>query len=490
VTNLKNAVTSGRLANAYLFSGPHGVGKTSMARIFAKSLNCKEGPTIRPCQKCPACLEISHSRSLDVIEIDGASNRGIEEIRTLRENVKFAPTSGTFKIYIIDEVHMLTTEAFNALLKTLEEPPKFVKFIFATTQPQRLLPTIISRCQRFNFRRISLIQIIGQLKKILTQEKIAIEDKVIAAIARASEGSLRDAESILDQLIVFNQDKLSLEDVSALLGVIKEEALFALTEKIIEKDAKAAIELLNKLLDEGKDSTMLLANLLQHFRNLMIAKISQGDAELIDLPEEVCAKLYQQSQSFSLEEIIRSFNILVNTQEMTKRLDSGLIALEIGIIKLTQEKTSTSSSARSEIPKTPKVAVKPQEKTVLPDEANRNPVANDPQHLAVVKNSWHKIIENLKTTKMSLASYLHAGSPLGLKDDILTVSLPKNYSLHKEVLEKNENRSVIEKAIEGVLNLKLRLDFILSKEEAELDNVDVSPLIQSALDTFNAKKIK
>ncbi len=238
VTTLKNAIQKNRLAHAYLFAGPRGVGKTSTARILAKTLNCKAGPTLNPCQKCSSCIEISQGRSLDVIEIDGASNRGIDEIRTLRENVKFAPSGGKFKIYIIDEVHMLTTEAFNALLKTLEEPPEFVKFIFATTQPHKVIPTILSRCQRMDFRFIPVMEIIAQLERIVKAEKIDVDKEVLFAIARSSEGSLRDAESVLDQLTSFSKEKISLKDVISVLGLVEQDALFEITDKIIQKDAK------------------------------------------------------------------------------------------------------------------------------------------------------------------------------------------------------------------------------------------------------------
>ncbi|MDD5195875.1 MAG: DNA polymerase III subunit gamma/tau, partial [Candidatus Omnitrophica bacterium] len=220
VTTLKNAIQRNRLAHAYLFAGPRGVGKTSTARILARALNCKEGPTLNPCGKCPSCIEIAQGRSFDVIEIDGASNRGIDEIRVLRENVKFPPTSGKFKIYIIDEVHQITPDGFNALLKTLEEPPPFVKFIFATTHPQKVIPTILSRCQRLDFRRIPVVEIIAQLERIARQEKIEIDKEVLFAIAKSSDGSLRDAESLLDQLSSFSKEKISLKDIVSVLGIV------------------------------------------------------------------------------------------------------------------------------------------------------------------------------------------------------------------------------------------------------------------------------
>ena len=322
VSTLKSAIEKERLAHAYLFSGPRGVGKTSTARILAKSLNCKEGPTVNPCGKCSCCLEISQGRSLDVIEIDGASNTGVEDVRSLRENVKFSPVSGKFKIYIIDEVHMLSVSAFNALLKTLEEPPEFVKFIFATTHPDKIPSTVLSRCQRLDFRRISAVEIASQLEKIVKSEKIAVDKDVLFAIAKTSDGALRDAESILDQLVSFSKEKVSLKDVISILGLVEQEALFEITDKIIQKDPKRALDLLNRIIDDGKDVNVFLNSLIEHFRNLMIAKVSKGDAKLIDLPQDICQRLLKQSQALSLEDIFTAFNVLVNTHEMSKRMDS------------------------------------------------------------------------------------------------------------------------------------------------------------------------
>lgn len=342
VSTLKSALQKNRVAHAYLFAGPRGVGKTSTARILAKALNCKAGPAVEPCQKCVSCLEISQGRSFDVIEIDGASNRGIDEIRALRESVKFAPTAGKFKIYVIDEVHMLTTEAFNALLKTLEEPPEFVKFIFATTQPNKVIPTILSRCQRFDFRRISVMEIIGQLEKIVKEENIDLDKEVLFALAKSCDGSLRDAESMLDHLVSFSKDKVSLKDVISVLGIVEQEVLFEITDRIIEKDAKGALEILNRIIDQGKDIAVLSNNLIEHFRNLMIAKITKADAQLIDLPQEICERLLQQAGGLSLEEIFGAFNVLVNTQAMSKRLESLRIPLEISLVKLAHDKRSLS----------------------------------------------------------------------------------------------------------------------------------------------------
>jgi DNA polymerase-3 subunit gamma/tau len=496
IATLKSALEKNRLAHAYIFAGPRGVGKTSAARILAKALNCKEGPTVNPCQKCASCLEITQGRSLDVIEIDGASNRGIDEIRTLRENVKFSPTAGKFKIYIIDEVHMLTQEAFNALLKTLEEPPEFVKFIFATTQPHKVLATILSRCQRFDFQRIPVMEIIAQLEKIVAAEKIDIDKEVLFALAKSSDGSLRDAESVLDQLVSFSKGKISLADVISVLGLIEQEALFEITDRIIQKDAKVALGLLNKIIDEGKDISTFLSHLIEHFRNLLIAKITKADSVLLDLPQDICERLLKQSQAFSLEEIFNAFNILVNTQEMSKRLDSLRIPLEITLVKLAQNKKNPESNIsplkysplKKDAPvreNTPAQTIKKEEEGVSYAEPTQSiPLDN-------IKEAWHNIIDKLGRIKMSAATYLNEGEPVNIKNNIVTISFPKNYSLHKESLDRQENKAIIEKTISELFNAKIRVNFILSDETSDKkeDNED-NPSLKSALQMFKGRVIK
>ena len=495
VATLKNAIQGNRLAHAYLFAGPRGVGKTSTARILAKALNCKEGLTVNPCQKCSSCLEISDGRSLDVIEIDGASNRGIDEIRVLRENVKFSPTSGKFKVYIIDEVHMLTTEAFNALLKTLEEPPEFVKFIFATTQPHKVIPTILSRCQRFDFRRITAMEITAQLERIVASEKINVDKEGLFAIAKSSDGSMRDAESVLDQLVSFSKGKISLKDVISVLGLVEQEALLEITNKIIQKDAKSILGLLDKLIDDGKDISVFLANLIEHFRNLMVAKVTKGDSKLIDLPQEVCEGLLRQSEAFSLEEIFSAFNILVNTQEMSKRLESLRIPLEINLIRLAHNKKGSAPKLSEEPKDAPiKESFVKEETTQEPpkkEEGKTEPI-DPPLNITLdnVKEAWGNVINNLGRIKMLVATYLSEGEPIKLERNTLTVSFPRNYSLHKETLEKKENKEIVEKSISGLLNTNLRINFILSAEEKQKDNSENHPFIKSALEMFDGKVIK
>jgi DNA polymerase-3 subunit gamma/tau len=499
VTTLKSALQKNRLAHAYLFAGPRGVGKTSAARILAKALNCKNGPTINPCQECASCVEISQSRNLDVMEIDGASNRGIDEIRTLRENVKFAPTQGRYKIYIIDEVHQITPDGFNALLKTLEEPPKFVKFIFATTQPHKVIPTILSRCQRLDFRRITVMEIIAQLEKIAAAEKIDVDKEVLLCLAKSSDGSLRDAESVLDQLASFSKDKISLKDVISVLGLVEQEVLFEITDRIIQKDAKGALGLFNNIIDEGKDTAVFLTNLIEHFRNLMIAKITKADYTLIDLPQEICQRLLQQAQAFSLEEIFGVFNILVNTQEMTKRLESIRIPLEISLVKLAHEKRSANLNPSS----TSKIrtdSVDTRHQNVNPPQPKQNieieptislkEESGNSTSLDNVKGQWQNIIDELSKVKMSAATYLNEGSLMKLENNILTISFSKDYSLHKEALERKENKAIIEKMLSKAFNANLKVNFMLFETKLQKENKENSSFIKSALETFKGRVIR
>src|SRR5246127_1479788 len=269
---LKNAVAQNRLAHAYLFVGPRGTGKTSTARILAKALNCIHGPTVTPCGVCDNCREIAAGNSLDVLEIDGASNNGVEQVRELRENARYAPAKSRFKIYIIDEVHMLSSAAFNALLKTLEEPPPHVKFIFATTEPQKVLPTIVSRCQRFDLHRIPANLIAQHLQLIAGKEKITLEPAAAHAIARGAEGGLRDAESMLDQLVAFCGEKISERDVLNVFGFTSEQTVANFTERILRRETADAVQLLHEQCDAGKDMMRLMSDLIAYLRDLLVFK--------------------------------------------------------------------------------------------------------------------------------------------------------------------------------------------------------------------------
>ncbi|MDD5155475.1 MAG: hypothetical protein PHF11_03205, partial [Candidatus Omnitrophica bacterium] len=381
--------------------------------------------------------------------------------------------------------------------KTLEEPPPFVKFIFATTHPEKIPATVISRCQRLDFRRISLMEIIAQLEKICRQENIDIDREVFFAIAKSSEGSLRDAESMLDQLVSFSRGRVCLKDINSVFGLITQDALFDITEKIIRKDPKAALGLLNDIIEQGKDVGIFLANLTEHFRNLMIAKVSQADAGLIDLPKDICERLLQQAGQMGLDEIFSAFNTLVNTREMSKRLESMRIPLEIALVKLTQDKRGASLSHPA-----PKYGAQAKPESAKEDK-QAGPAANDPEPPAAaqacvsesiavenIKQSWQAIIDSLAKVKMSLATYLTEGNPLKLENNILTIAFPKNYSLHKECLESKDNRLILEKTFSEFLhNTRLRIHFILTQEAAPRNEPE-NPLLKTALKMFGGRVIK
>src|SRR5258708_25470652 len=330
---LSNAIAQTRIAHAYLFVGPRGTGKTTIARIFAKCLNCTDGPKVDFDDSDPRTIEITEGRSLDVLEIDGASNRGIEEIRELRETVKYAPASSKFKIYIIDEVHMLTKEALNALLKTLEEPPEHVKFMFATTEPEKILLTILSRCQRFDLRRIPAALIVKHLEQIATKEKVKIDPAALYAIARGAEGAMRDAESTLDQLISFCGSTIEEADVLSMFGLTAQGQLLELSRSLLAGEIEAALRQLNELANHGKDLGRLLGDLLNHFRNLLVFQVSRGDLSLLEVSEAETASLREQSAMADVGALTRIMEVLANAELRRRDAASKKILLEGALSK-------------------------------------------------------------------------------------------------------------------------------------------------------------
>src|SRR6266852_1496314 len=294
---LSHAIEQKRIAHAYIFCGPRGTGKTTISRIFAKCLNATGGPKVDFDEKDERCIEIAEGRSLDVLEIDGASNNGVEQVRELRETCKYVPAHSRYKIYIIDEVHMLSTAAFNALLKTLEEPPEHVKFMFATTDPEKVLPTILSRCQRFDLRRIPADLISKHLALIANKENVKIQPAALFAIARGAEGAMRDAESTLDQLISFCGDSIEEADVLSMFGLTAQSQLLELSRAVLAGEIETALRQLNELANHGKDLGRLLADLLNHFRNLLIFQVARGDLKMLEVSEAEATALAEQSQT-------------------------------------------------------------------------------------------------------------------------------------------------------------------------------------------------
>jgi DNA polymerase-3 subunit gamma/tau len=332
---LKNAVEQNRLAHAYLFVGPRGVGKTSTARILAKALNCVKGPTVTPCGVCDNCKEITAGNSLDVIEIDGASNNSVEDVRELRDNVRYAPAKGRYKIYLIDEVHMLSSAAFNALLKTLEEPPPHVKFIFATTEPQKVLPTILSRCQRFDLHRIPANLIAQHLQFIAGKEKITLDPAAAHSIARGAEGGLRDAESMLDQLVAFCGEKIAEVDVLNVFGFTSQQTVAGFTEKILLGATADAVQLLHEQSESGKDMMKLMSDLISYLRDLLVFKV-KPDALREDVDPDEQKALAAQSKLIETDRLLELIDQFADAEGRMKWAPNKKLHFEVALIKAIQ----------------------------------------------------------------------------------------------------------------------------------------------------------
>lgn len=471
-TTLKNAILQDRVAHAYLFSGPRGVGKTTTARILAKALDCEKGPSPQPCNLCPSCNEITQGTSLDTLEIDGASNRGIEEIRNLKENVRFAPSRGRYKIYIIDEVHMLTPEAFNALLKTLEEPPPHVKFIFATTQIHKVPATILSRCQRFDFRRLSTKDIFGNLKKIAEDEKLNISPDALGLIARYADGSMRDGQVILDQIISFTQGKALAEDVTKVLGIIDDELVFGLADSVKAQDSAGVLTMIDRIVNEGKDTLQVVSSLIEHFRNLSILKISRSLDSLIEAGADKLIRYEDQARKFTIEELLYITYTLTNTLELIKKTRLGRVPFEMAMLKLTR--LGSVMSLADIIAKIDKLGAKTvgraEEKGEDPDKTDETKTPGPPPSgkpeapptaIDDLLSSWSSVINHIKPKKISIASYLQEGYPMNLEGRTLSIGFPKEFQFHKEVLESPENKRVVEEAIKAVFKIDMKIAFIV-----------------------------
>ncbi|MXW05813.1 MAG: DNA polymerase III subunit gamma/tau [Gemmatimonadetes bacterium] len=334
-TTLKNAIQAGQIAHAYLFAGPRGVGKTTTARILAKALNCVDGPTVTPCNVCTFCREISEGRSVDVLEIDGASNNRVEQVRThLLESVKYTPSQGKHKIYIIDEVHMLTKEAFNALLKTLEEPPAHVYFIFATTDPRKVIPTVLSRCQRFDFRRISGPTIVDHLAMISEKSGYDVQREALALIARRVDGSMRDAESLLDQVVAFGGEALTAGEAAEVLGIVDQDVYFELLDIVAEQDVPKGLELVDRIFGQGHDLEEIVLGILEHLRNLLVVKAAPEAEVLIGDAALALDRFREQAGRFETEDLLRLSQLATQMEQSVKTSALPRVQLETGVVRM------------------------------------------------------------------------------------------------------------------------------------------------------------
>ncbi|MBI4372460.1 MAG: DNA polymerase III subunit gamma/tau [Candidatus Omnitrophica bacterium] len=528
-TTLKNAISKGRIAQSFLFTGSRGVGKTSTARIFAKALNCEKGPSPTPCNQCSICEEITQGISLDILEIDGASNRGIDEIRNLRENVKFKPARGRYKVYIIDEVHMLTGEAFNALLKTLEEPPEHVKFIFATTEVHKVPLTILSRCQRFNFRRIPTDEMVEKLKEIAKEEKIKVSAKALFMIAKSSEGSLRDAESLLDQLASSSGGEIKESDITFSLGLADTDIYFSLLESLKAKDAKAVLHLVNEIAEQGKDLIQFSKGLLELFRNLLVLAVGEGTEKLVESAEDELDQLVKMKNDFSREELLFALTLLQQLSREIRWSDTPRFLVESCLLKIAsradlrsiddilkelkslQKNTPAvlTSQPKFESPQALMQSAKAKKGTgsdVLPapffEEPQKAPERKKEKGttssvtLSDVGRVWPDLLERVKALKMSCGTYLSESEPVEVVDGLVVFGFPSEFKFHKEALEKQAHKDLIRSTLKSLLGTEINISFVLTepakepakKVESSLPAKD-SEIITSALNMFDGSKV-
>ena len=541
-TTLRHAIESNRISHAYLFAGPRGTGKTTVARILAKAINCKEGPTAQPCNRCDSCREITIGRSLDVVEIDGASNNSVDDIRALRENIRYVPTQQKYKVYIIDEVHMLSGSAFNALLKTLEEPPAHAIFIFATTEPHRVPQTVLSRCQRFDFRRIPTNDLVKTIEVIAQKEDLEIAKEAAYVLARRADGSLRDVLSLLDQVIAYGGEAeggkggkrtITPELVGETLGLVDQDKLFELTDALSQRDSSKGISLLNRLIDSGIDLPEFVNSLLHHLRNLLVAKVGGDSNVLFDLSRDYLEKYKEKSEHFSDGDILRMIKAVADLNLGLKRTSDPRILLEMTLMRLLKMETSVdlaevleklnlfdmSGSACLETGSRPGPTASRSHsgktKTTRPSdegEGREKPFASPPVQnsspqpgglsLESIQGRWDDVLGKIKKAKLSLWSLLKEGEVKQLEDDTLTVEFLNGRSFHKRQAERRENFSLIQKTLGEVFDHPFGVKFELnegkmpsagkpenSKSNGRRSQAADDPLVKSIMDTFEGEII-
>jgi DNA polymerase-3 subunit gamma/tau len=496
---LANAIGQNRIAHAYLFCGPRGTGKTTIARIFAKCLNCTGGPKIDFDEKDSRCIEITEGRSLDVLEIDGASNNGVEQVRELRETCKYAPANSQFKIYIIDEIHMLSTAAFNALLKTLEEPPAHVKFMFATTDPEKVLPTILSRCQRFDLRRIPSALITKHLAQIAKQEKVKIDEAALYAIARGADGGMRDAESTLDQLISFCGDKIEEPDVLSMFGLAAESQILKLSNAVLAGEIQTALTELNELAQSGKDLGRLLSDLLNHFRNLLIYQVSHGDLNLLEVSEAEVTALKEQAALASTDAFTRILEVFADTELRLRDAASKKIMVEVALLRAIEARNALpidavlkqlnqlrggqssvgvppaqSPATERRAPTRPETAgTHKHAETVLGAPSAPAALAETPAISADLATLWTKLVEAVSRVSPFIRTYLLEAAPVSFEKNVLVIGFDPEFADHLALIDNPRNHTLLQTKLAEVGHPNAQIKFI--KAELAADRVRVVP---------------
>jgi DNA polymerase-3 subunit gamma/tau len=517
VRTLRNAIERDLVRQAYLFAGPRGTGKTSLARIVAKALNCEQGPTATPCKACNSCRTIAAGTSLDVIEMDAASQRGIDDVREIRERVILQPVEGRYKVYILDESHQLTDAAFNALLKLIEEPPPHLVFIFCTTDVAKMLPTVRSRCQTFLFARPRLAELTRLLRRVADGEQIETPEAALALVARSARGSFRDAVSTLDQLVSATDGHVTVQSVLELLGAVEEEALFRLCDLVVDRDTAGALTFIEELAEQGQDLARLVTDLLEHLRHLLLVQ-HMGDApDSLPVTEETRERLRAQANQLGSAEVLRLIDLLAVAVEDIRQGGDPRLPLELALVKVTRPQADLSREslllrleqlearggrALEVVPPPSPVGAGPVRPASRPEDgsASPEPAADEPPlELEQLQQVWRQaVLPALEERSIPTASMLREARPVELAGTRLVIEFPPHASFHRNLAEEPKSAGLLAEVLHEVTGRRLTVAFAVGESAAAEDDAEQpadrptteEELVSLLKDTFDAREVR